>query len=150
MAAEVGESLRAALLAMSAVTDLVGTGDDARIRPRLEQEEDVPANGSITIEEDFEDHLNDLLGQGGREMIEVNIVCRAPTKKASKALAEAVRTNGTNPGTGLAGYNGTPIDVEIDCWLDGVTPSFTHKGDGSDDGWWDTNCSYMVTQAETV
>lgn len=150
MAAEIVDSLRTALLTMGAVTALVGTGADARIRPRFQQKEVIPANGSILIEVDDEVHLNDISGQGGREMTEITLTFRAPTRPASLALAEAARVNGTDPGTGLAAYGATPIDVRIDCWLEDSVTVATPKADGSDKVWWDTIHSYMTTQAETV
>lgn len=151
MADEVGESIRSALIAMSAVTDLVGTGSSARVRPWFSQRDTIPAKGSIIIEVDSTEHLNSLDGLGGREYHDVNILCRAPTAKAARDLAEAVRLNGTDPGTGLAGYSGTPISTQIDCVLENSTgPTAVPRDDGSERPWWDVNMSFQVSQLEVV
>lgn len=152
MAAEIGESIRAALLTLSAVTDLVGTGGAARIRPWYAQQDTIPANGSIIIEtQGVRDHSNSLDGLGGREYHDVNILCRAPDKDDCRALAEAVRLNGTDPGTGLAGITITPIDVEIDCVLETETGPFPIlKQDGTTNVWWDVELRFTVQQAEVA
>ncbi len=152
MAAEIGESIRVALLALSAVTDLVGTGDAARIRPWYAQQDPIPANGSIITEtQGVRDPLNDLGGLGGRDHHDVNILCRAPTKEACRALARAVRFNGTDPGTGLHGITTTPIDVEIDCTLETETGPFPIlRQDGSTKVWWEVELRFDVEQAEVA
>lgn len=144
--ATVEANLRTLLLTFSGVTSQVGTGDAARIRPdRLHQDEDLPG---VIIEVDGEDPLNDLAGVGGRVYAAVNIKCRAATKAVARALAESIRSNDTDPGTGLAGYSGTPDSDLIDGVLEGMTTSFTPAGEGSDQGYYDVDCSYNVTYAE--
>lgn len=148
MAAEIEESLRTYLLTLEAVTALVGTGDSARIRPdRLHQDEDLPA---VVIEVDYEDHLNDLDGKGGLVYADVNVKCRAETKAVSRQLAEAIRTNDTDPGTGLAGYTGTAGDQTIGAVLEDETTGFRPAGDGSDRGYYDTDMSFMISYNEDV
>lgn len=149
--ATVEANLRTLLLTFSGVTSLVGTGDAARIRPdRLHQDDDkIPTDkGGVIIEVDSETPLNDLAGVGGRVYADVNIKCRSATKAVARALAESIRSNDTDPGTGLAGYNGTPDSDEIDAVLEDTTPSFTPAGEGSDQGYYDVDCSYLVTFAE--
>ena len=151
MASEVVESLSSALLAMSAVTDLVGTGNDARIESWLAQDVTVPAKGTIVVQLDSTDHKNDLQGRSGLPYHDVNILVRAPTPAAASALAEAVRTNGTDPGTGLAGYSAKPIDVLIDCTLLGTTgPTPAVREDGSALSLWDVNMTFEVSQNEVA
>lgn len=149
--ATVEANLRTLLLTFSGVTSMVGTGDAARIRPdRLHQDDDkIPSGkGGVIIEIDSEDPLNDLSGVGGRVYANVNIKCRAATKAVARALAESIRSNDTDPGTGLSGYNGTPNSDEIDVVLEDMTTSFAPAGEGSDQGYYDIDCSYSVTYAE--
>ncbi len=149
--ATVEANLRTLLLTFSGVTDLVGTGDAARIRPaRLHQDKDkIPKDkGGVIIEVDSEDPLNDLDGVGGRVYADVNIKCRAATNEVARTLAESIRRNDTNPGTGLAGYSGTVNATVIDAVLEDTTPSFTPAGEGNDQGYFDVDCSYNVTYAE--
>ena len=151
MADEVAESIAAALLDMSAVTDLVGTGDDAKIYDWLKQGYVPPAAGIIVIEIDANTEMNDLQGLGGLVYYDVNILCRAPTQSAVMALARAVKTNGTDPGTGLAGYSDTPSDVLIDAHLiDTTGPTAVTRDDGSANPWWDANMSFTVSQNEVA
>ena len=100
----VAGDLRTLLLTFSAVTDLVGTGDTARIRPERLHQDDDDTEEAIIVQVDNIEHLNDLTGKGGRIFAYVTLVCRASTQALAEALAEAVRTNDTDPGTGLAGY----------------------------------------------
>ena len=140
--------LRTALLDMSAVTDLVGTGDSARIRPYRLHESDDRTEEHIVIEVDSEDRENDLTGKAGLVLASVNISCRAMTRTLANALAEAVRVNGTNPGTGLAGYTGS--GTAFDSWLEDETPSMTRWDDASDRVWHTVEQSYMVQYTETT
>lgn len=140
--------LRTALLAMNAVTALVGTGDSARIRPYKLEESDDPEEEHIIIEVDDEDHLNALDAKGGRIMATVNISCRAMTIAEARALAEAVRMNGTSPGTGLGPYGGS--GAAFDSWLDSEAVSVLSFDDGSDRAWYTVEQSYTVTATETT
>lgn len=131
------ESLRAALLAMSEVTDLVST----RIWDEWFRSDTVPA---IVFEIDSEDRENDLEGRSGLVFADVNIICRADTRSVSRALAEAVRTNGTNePGNGLAGYSG-----DFDSWLEDTVPAAVPKKEGSNAYWYDTNMRFKLSWTE--
>ncbi len=136
--------IRTALLAMSAVTGLVGASSLARIRPdRLHEDDTLPA---VIVEVDSEVPQNDISGVGGLRISSVNLICRATTRAGSRALAEAVRTNGTNPGTGLAGYAGASLDAVLET----MTTAYVPKDDGSDQGWYDTNMDFTVIQTETT
>lgn len=151
--ASIESLIRAALLDMSAVITLVGTGDNAKIRA------DHPDEGSadeaetppyIVIEVDDEDHMNDLTGKGGRRMATVNLLCRGLTRAASRTLSEAVRVNGTNPGTGLAGYGGMVLSTVLDCWLEDESLAIVPRAEGSKRKWYDVNMSFMATALETT
>ena len=136
------EELRTALLAMSAVTDIVGT----RIWTDVFWQDTYPA---IMFEIDTEDRENGLSGRGGFVFADVNVICRANTRAASRALSEAVRTNGdvVSPaeGTGLAGFSGN-----FDSWLDDIQTSTTPKDDKSNAHWFDTNMSFTVQWEEDI
>lgn len=142
--------LRQLLLTFTAVTDLVGTGGAARVRPYVLDEADDDSQPAVLIEVDADTPLNDLGGLGGLVYSDVNIKCRARTKATSRALAEAVRLNGTDPGTGLAGFSGTAGDSEIDAVLEDMTNSATSVADGSDEHYYDTDMSFVIGQAEVV
>jgi len=143
--------LRTLLLSFgSAITDKVGTGNAARIRPDRLHEEDDDTQAAIIVEVDNERPLNTLDGKGGRRYADVTLRCRARTKAAARALAESVRTKDTDPGTGLAGYNGTVSGTEYDAVLDDEQTSFSPAADGSDQGWYDVFSNYVVTWAETI
>ena len=146
--ATIEELLRAALLTMDAVTAIVGEGDAAKIRADHPEESDDPPY--IVIEIDNEDHLNDLMGKGGRTQVGINLVCRGLTRKRSRVLSEAVRINGTDPGTGLAGYGGTVLLTVLDCWLEDEVLSDVPRGDGSKRRWYDVNMSFQATVAEVI
>jgi len=142
MAEELEESLRTFLKTLDAVTALVGGATAPRIRPdKLDEGDVLPA---IIIEVDDEDEQNTLDGLGGLVVADVNVKCRAGTKKVSRQLARAVRVNGTDPGTGLAGYSGVAGDQTIHAVLEGKTTSYTPSGDGSDEGHYDTDMSFTI------
>lgn len=146
----VEEELRTLLLTFSGVTDLVGTGSAARIRPDRLQQDDDETSPHVIIEVDSENKLNDLTGKGGRVMADVTIRCRAQEKEDARALSESIRTNDTDPGTGLAGYSGTPGSLAIDAWLEDTATSFLAPDDASDEGYYDVFDSYTVSFAETT
>ena len=131
--------LRAALLAMSEVTDIVGT----RIWDEWFRSDTYPA---IAFEIDSENRENALSGRGGMVFASVNVVCRADTRVASRALAEAVRINGgISPGDGLAGYSGN-----FDAWLEDMTPAAVPKNDAGTSHWYDMNMSFVVSWTEAI
>lgn len=136
------DELRAALLAMSAVADIVGT----RIYTDTFWSDTYPA---ICFEVDSEDRENTLTGRGGIDtgmvFADVNVICRADTRAASRTLAEAVRVNGTTPGTGLAGYTGT-----FDAWLEDEQPAAVPKDDKSNAHWFDVNMSCTLSWEEAT
>lgn len=133
------ESLRAALKSMTAVTAIVSD----RIWDEWFRTATVPA---IVFEIDTENPANDLSGRGGLVYADVNIICRAATRAASRTLAEAVRTNGSiSPGSGLAGYSG-----DFDAVLEDTQPAAVPKAEGSNAYWYDTNMSFSVSWEEAI
>lgn len=142
------ETLVAFLKTLDAVTAIVGTGDDAKIRPdRLEEFDDRPA---IKMEIDDEDPQNDLIGIGGLVYADVSIFSSARTKTAARALAEAIRINGTDPGTGLAGVKTTVGGVKFDAVLESTQMDYMPLADGSARGNWSINSLYVVSFTETT
>lgn len=136
------------LKTLGAVTAIVGTGNDARIRPdRLEESDSRPA---IAIEIDDEDPQNSLDGLGGLVYADVSIFSSARTKTAARALAEAIRLNGTDPGTGLAGVCTTVGGVQFDAVLESTQVDYKSLNDGSGQGNWTVNSLYVVSFTETT
>ncbi len=144
------EDIRTALLTLASVTARCGTGSAARIRTDnlepADKDQITSTQDAIIIQVDSETPLNSLDGKGGRRMASFVLVCRAVSRKRARALAEAVRTNNTNPGTGLAGYSSSTLDM----WLEDIQMSLTEKGDGSKAWWYDVNLDFMATFAETT
>lgn len=140
--------IRTALLTMDAVTALVGTGDAARIRPdRLDDRDDKDAD-HIIVEIDRSVPQNDVSGLGGLTYSEVNISCRGPTRTRSDALGVAVKRNGTDAGTGLAGYgsNATAFHAVLEDEVDIEVP----REDGSQRTWYTVEQTYVMSQSEDV
>ena len=132
------EELRTALVGMTAVTEIVG----ARVWDEWFRADTLPA---VVFEFDNEDQENTLAGTGGLIFANVNIICRAETRRESRLLSEAVRANNTTPGTGLAGYSGT-----FDAWLEDRQNAATPKGDAGNTYWYDTNMSFVLSWPEAV
>lgn len=140
--------LRTVLLTFDAVTALTGTGASARIRAYALDDQDDITEEAIIIEVDNATHANDLAGDGGMVIATVTLSCRAMTLTQARALADAVRTNGTNPGTGLAGYSDTSPCIE--AVLDSESAGFTPFDDGSQRGWFTVAQEYTIYTTETT
>jgi hypothetical protein len=126
------KAARAVLLDLDAVTALVGE----KIRPfKLAEEDALPA---IILETDEDRPVEDLSDDDPTEGIaKLNVVCVAYERQQARAIAEAVRTNGTDPETGLSGYRGAAGDLTFDpCTLLGTTSDVEASDDESDDGDW--------------
>jgi hypothetical protein len=133
---EIEKELRKTLVGLSAVQGLVID----RVWDEWFRSKIVPA---LVFEIDHEGRENDLEGRGGLVDAQANIICRANTRAEARALAEAVRTNNTDPGTGLAGYAGA-----FDAVLDDVVMAAVAKGDGSNAHWYDANMSFTLLWKE--
>jgi hypothetical protein len=140
--------IRTALLAMDAVTALVGTGDDARFRPDRVDDRDDKAQPHIVIDIDRATPQNSIDGLGGLTYAEVNISCRAATRTKADALALAVKRNGTSPGTGLAGYGGS--GTAFHAVLEDEVNSEVPREDGSQRTWYTVEQTYVMSQSEDV
>ena len=93
---------------------------------------------------------NCLSGTGGLVYANVSIYSTARTKAATRALAEAIRVNGTDPGTGLAGHHGTTGGVTFDAVLHTRELDFVPATDGSQRGSFIVNSLYIVSYHETT
>ena len=142
--------LRTFLLTLDAVTSKVGEGDAARIRPDVLAQGDDETEPAIIIEIDNEDIANTLEGKGGRRWADVTLRCRARTKVEARALSEAVRVNGENPGTGMAGMKQTINGTIYDAVLEDEQTSETPVAEGSDAFYYDVFANYKVTWLETI
>ena len=142
--------IRTALLGMSAVTALVGTGTSARIRPYQLQTIDDRKEEHIIVDVDGQPRENTLDGSGGVLVnATVNLSCRALTLNEARTLAAAVKTNGTSPGTGLAWYGGS--GTAFHAWLEDEVPSLIHWDDGSVKRVWHTvEQTFRVQYTEAV
>ncbi len=129
--------LKAALLTMPAVTALVGSvSATARVWNSWQR---VNAYPCIVMDIDREVEQNDLSGLPDLIVAEVTITCRDNTHDGSDALQQAVRNNGTNPGTGLAGYSGT-----FQAILDDTVHAEVPKNDGSGAHWYDHVMTFTI------
>ena len=133
---DIEKELRHALVSMGGVQGMVLD----RVWADWFRSKTVPA---VMFEIDHENRDNDLEGRGGLVVAEANVICRANTKAEARRLAEAVRANGTDPGTGLAGYTGT-----FDAVLDDIQLAAVPKGDGSNAHWYDANMSFTLLWKE--
>ena len=140
--------IRTALLAMNAVTALVGTGSSARVRPYHLDDRDDKTEEHIIIEVDNRQPENDITGIGGLTFADVNISCRAMTPTLATALGTAVKRNGTTPGTGLAGYGGS--GTAFDSWLEDEVTGKTPWDDGSQRQWFTVEQSYRMCFTEAT
>lgn len=127
--------LRNALLALPAVTAIVGSGASAKIWNSWPRTYEVSC---IVMDIDSEEENNCIDGKGGLITASVTVTCRAATHDASDALQEAVRH-------GLAGYSGT-----FEAVLDSTVHSETPKADGSTEHWYDHVMDFSMLWLEAV
>jgi len=165
------KELRDAILRLGAVTDLVV----ARVWDEWFRNERLPA---IVYEIDSETEQNGLDGRSDMILAEANIICRAKTRKESRELAEAVRTNGTSPASGLAGWFGRTgatavtdrggVDVidragnrvyagrdddqtyTFTAWLEDKQTAAVPRVAGGNEYWYDTNMSFGLQWREAM
>jgi hypothetical protein len=123
---------------------------DMPIRPfKLAQSDNLNCGPAVIIAPQTEEHANDLSGRGGLVEWIGFIRCVALKFHDCRRLAEAIRSNDTDPGTGLAGFNlveygpvivpladGTgTAEFEIDvATYDKKDFAFIFQTDGSDAG----------------
>lgn len=129
--------LRTFMLTKAGITAFVGD----RIRPdQLDEADVLPA---IIVAVDDEEQQNDLDGDGGLVKSTIAVMCMAPLRRDSRALAEHVRLS-------LAGFAGTAGSSTIRAVMNGSATTYTPKGDGNDSGFYTTEQEYTVWYSETV
>lgn len=102
---KIEEAVLARLENLGSLTAIVGTRIFAN---DIDQGEILPAICIVITDEGLIDGEGgvDLSGQGTLFDADVSIVCFARTLSEARDLAELVRDNNTDPGTGLNGFDG--------------------------------------------
>lgn len=142
------EAIRTQLLAQSAVTAITTT-----IRADELLQTDIPArSGALAIliggvKEKFNNFID-----GTCDLVEVTVIVSAlgRNKAAARALSEAIRTNGTNPGTGLAGIRVTTGDLPFMARLEERSHDLVLDEDGGETGIHTWDSVYTATYHETT
>ena len=139
------DSIRAFLLTLDAVTDVVGT---AKIRSEVAEQRDAPP--WITVSTTRIEHHNTLDGLGGlaKATVEIKLVTESAVDRWD--MVEDVRINDTNPGTGLAGYSGIAGENEIHAHLIDTEAGFTPSQDGTERDLYSCLSTYVVEYNETT
>lgn len=141
MAATLENVLKDLITGLSAVAALTGT-----VRTDWAAQKDpLPF---ILIGVDRETPWNDLSGKGGLIKADVRIRCCAATRTLTRQMTDALRTNGTTPGTGLEGYSGTVDGVAIGELLwDHSEFDYVPYEDGTDNGYYVIDAVYQCDYA---
>lgn len=107
--AAVEEALCTYLLTKTAVTDLIGTGDDARLWPdALDQDYNEKTNGAAATYEIISSDEEMLLSdRSGFVSSRIQFACYASTRKAANALARAIKN------CGIVALKGVTNSVDI-------------------------------------
>lgn len=135
------EAIRAKLLTMSAVTAITST-----IRPdELSQKDVAPGQAAIIISVEDEEFDNDLSGTTNLVAARVIVSTVSGKRSMARSLAEAVRANGTNPGTGLAGCTVTTGSLLFQAMLEKRSAGFVANDDGSESGYYSVDSVYYCT-----
>lgn len=142
--------LRTVLLTYTALTALVGTRIYPDVLPQQSDDEDqsetLPA---VVIDVMNETPQNSLDGGDGMVVANIGVRCFALKKSVARQVAEAVRVNGTQPGTGLAShteYAGGGFDAIHETTEFDVHP----VGNGADDVFYEVSGIYQVTFPQTT
>ena len=110
------------------------------VRPYKLSQADFKAGTSplgVIISSQEEEHQVSLEGLGGGVSAKASVYAVAETFEAAWSLAETIRLNGTNPGTGLAGFKGTVAGLAIQMIsVDKTTKGFIAYEDGGDEGYY--------------
>lgn len=140
------EAIRAKLLTMSAVTAITST-----IRADELMQSDVkPGEAAILISVDNIHYENTLDGKCNMAEARITVSSVSGKRSQARALGEAIRTNGTNPGTGLAGCTVTTGDLPFQLMLMDDSIGYVANGDGSDSGLHSMDSEYFATFNETT
>jgi hypothetical protein len=169
--AAIEQVVASALLGMSAVTAIVGgaggvpsgsssssstasPASPARIRSEhFEVGDGLDGADAILIETDQSEDEPDLSGLGGLPITGLTITCRSGTIAGATALAQAVKHNGTTPGTGLAGYHlvvAGPPSQTFDIVYESSACAHTPRQDASERHFNDEVLTFTVINDEPV
>lgn len=132
------DGLRAYLLTIPAITNVVGT----RIRPdKIHQSDVLPI---ILYEVTEEESATDLDGDGGFCMAKFTISCQAETRSVARGLAEEIRL-------ALQGYEGPAGNETIDAAIVGKLRSgFVDAEEDSEKGFYAFERIVTIQYQETV
>ena len=142
------EAIRTRLLAQNAVSALTTT---IRV-DQLDQKDrpDVPATPAILLsidEETFDDQ--NISGTTDLVTATVTISAISCSKTLARSLAEAIRSNGTNPGTGLQGCKIRTGGMDYDMMLEKRVSGYIANQDGSDSGLYSVDSMFTVKYYQT-
>jgi hypothetical protein len=126
------------LAAVSAITTTIRTDKLDQNRDNLKT---TPAIVIAVEEEEFENTLD-----GRCDMVTCTIAIGAvsTSRVTARNLAEMIRTNNTNPGTGLAGAHVTSGALPFSAVLMSRSTGFVPNEDGSDSGIFSSESKYYV------
>lgn len=114
----------------------------------VDQSDELPY---VIIEVPDAEVFGDLSGEGGLVSAEVVIRCRSASVIEADAIGEAVRTNGTDPGTGLAGYDGPAGSGSVQgSQHTGFGTDYVPDDDGEPTGEFEHYATYRIWYSQTV
>lgn len=147
MSAKIEDAIRTYLLTRSAVTAITSV-----IRPDQLEIGDVSKTSpyAVVISVDGEKPCNFLSGRHDLTYSTVTVTALSKKKSQSRELAKAIKDNGTNPGTGLAGATVTTGDIPFDAVLESMEADFYPYDDGSPDGTHAVISTYTVSYRQAV
>lgn len=135
------EAIRAKLLTFDAVTAITRV-----IRPDELLQSDVKDDAlAIIIAVDSEEYDNDV--DGTCNLVSANVTISAVGRKKTRArdLSDAIKNNGTDPGTGLAPCTVSTGDFPFQSVLISRSIGYVPNLDGSDSGLWSVDSNYTFT-----
>jgi hypothetical protein len=141
------EAVRAWLLTRTAVTAITSTirvdALDQRDKP------DVTACILMTVDRKEYDTQNT---DGKSDLVQATMMISAISggRDSSEALAEAIRINGTDPGTGLMGSRVRSGGLNFDAMLESQDFGYIQNIDGSDSGLFSVDSQYTVFYYQTI
>jgi hypothetical protein len=146
--ATIFDALRTQIGTLSAVTALVGS----RIRPlRLPSKDDIRVGGALLIDPLKEENQLDLNDDGGAQLLRLRFRAVAATLSGAYAIAQALYFNGTNPASGLNGFDGTVQGIPIQViTLIHKEFAFEWFQDGSDEGYYAVDWHGEVAYSEPL
>ena len=137
------EAIRQKLLSMDAVTAITTT-----FRPIELMQTDRGPTISIHVFE--KNYTNDISGRCSLVDVRAVVSASSGNKAQAEALAEAIRVNGTDPGTGLAGCTVTTGGLPFQAMLIKDELEYVANQDGSNSGRYMVDSIYVLTFEETM